>query len=53
MHYKTEAVKAELSPVDKFLEKMRAREVEAKPKLSITSSSLPGSMQIVVLDYPH
>lgn len=53
MHYKTEAVKPDLSPVNRFLEKMRARELEAMPKLSITSSSLPGSTQIVVLDYPH
>ncbi len=51
MHYKTEVFKGDLSPVDKFLDKMRIRELEAKPKLSVTSSTLPGSTQIVVLNY--
>ncbi len=51
MHYKTEAFKGDLSLVEKFLDKMRIRELEAKPKLSVTSSSLPGSTQIVVLNY--
>jgi L-ascorbate metabolism protein UlaG (beta-lactamase superfamily) len=49
MHYKTEAFAGELSPVDKFLDKMRIREPEAKPGLSVTSSTLPGSTQVVVL----
>jgi len=49
MHYRTEVVTRELSPVDKFLEKMRIREPEAKPSLSVTSSTLPGSTQVVVL----
>ena len=51
MHYKTEAFTGNLSPVDKFLDKMRIRELEAKPKLSITSSSLPSSTQTIVLNY--
>ncbi len=51
MHYKTEAFTGDLSPVDKFLDKMRIRELEARPKLSITSSSLPSSTQTIVLNY--
>jgi L-ascorbate metabolism protein UlaG (beta-lactamase superfamily) len=51
MHYKTETFTGDLSPVDKFLDKMRIRELEAKPKLSITSSSLPSSTQTIVLNY--
>jgi len=51
MHYKTEAFTGDLSPVDKFLDKMRIRELEPKPKLSITSSSLPSSTQTIVLNY--
>jgi len=51
MHYKTEAFTGNLSPVDKFLDKMRIRELEAKPKLSITSSSLPSSTQTIVLNH--
>ena len=49
MHYKTEAFTGNLGLVDKFLDKMRIRELEAKPKLSITSSSLPTTTQTVVL----
>jgi len=51
MHYKTEAFTGNLSPMDKFLDKMRIRELEARPKLSITSSSLPSSTQTIVLNY--
>jgi L-ascorbate metabolism protein UlaG (beta-lactamase superfamily) len=51
MHYKTEAFTGNLSPVDKFLDKMRIRELEAKPKLSITASSLPSSTQTIVLGH--
>jgi len=51
MHYKTEAFTGNLSLVDKFLDEMRIRELEARPKLSITSSSLPGSTQTIVLNY--
>lgn len=52
MHYKTEAFTGDLSPVDRFLGKMRIRDLEAKPRLSITPSSLPSSTQTIVLDYP-
>jgi len=51
MHYKTEVFTGNLSPVDKFLDKMRIRELEARPKLSITSSSLPSSTQIIILNH--
>ena len=53
MHYKTGVFTGNLSPVDKFLDKMRIRELEARPSLSITASSLPGSTQIIVLSYLH
>jgi L-ascorbate metabolism protein UlaG (beta-lactamase superfamily) len=51
MHYKTEAFTGNLSPVNKFLDKMRIKWIESKPKLSITSSSLPSSTQTIVLNY--
>jgi L-ascorbate metabolism protein UlaG (beta-lactamase superfamily) len=51
MHYKTEAFTGNLSPVDGFLDKMGARGLEPRPKLSITSSSLSGSTQVVLLSY--
>jgi len=52
MHYKTEAFTGDLSPIDKFLDKMRIRDLETKPRLSITPSSLLSSTQTIVLDYP-
>lgn len=52
MHYKTKKFPGSLSPVDRFLEEMRMRDVEARPKLSVTLSSLPGSTQTVVLNHP-
>jgi L-ascorbate metabolism protein UlaG (beta-lactamase superfamily) len=51
MHYKTKAFAGNLSPVDKFLDAMRIKDMEAKPKLSVTSSSLPSSTQIIVLNH--
>ncbi|MGA8849045.1 MAG: MBL fold metallo-hydrolase [Dehalococcoidia bacterium] len=51
MHYKTEAFTGNLSPVSKFLDQMRIKWIESKPKLSITSSSLPSSTQTIVLNY--
>jgi L-ascorbate metabolism protein UlaG (beta-lactamase superfamily) len=51
MHYKTEVFNGNLSPVDKFLDAMRIRGLEARPKLSITSSSLPSGTQTIVLSH--
>jgi L-ascorbate metabolism protein UlaG (beta-lactamase superfamily) len=51
MHYKTEVFAGNLSPVNKFLDTMRIKELEAKPKLSITSSSLAGSTQTILLSH--
>jgi len=52
MHYKTDVFTGNLSPVDKFLEKLRIRGLEPKPKLSITSSSLPSTTQVILLNHP-
>jgi L-ascorbate metabolism protein UlaG (beta-lactamase superfamily) len=51
MHYKTEAFTGNLSPVNKFLDKMRIKWLESKPKLSVSSSSLPTTTQTIVLTY--
>jgi L-ascorbate metabolism protein UlaG (beta-lactamase superfamily) len=51
MHYKTEVFTGNLGPVEKFLDAMRIKDLEAKAKLSITSSSLSGSTQTVVLSH--
>ncbi|OGO23054.1 MAG: lactamase [Chloroflexi bacterium RBG_16_50_9] len=51
MHYKTPAIKRELDPVEKFLKEMGMEQVESRPKLTVTRSSLPVSTQIFLLSY--
>ena len=51
MHYGTEAVKAKLEPLDRFLKEMGATAVEPQPKLTVSRSSLPHETQVVLLDY--
>jgi L-ascorbate metabolism protein UlaG (beta-lactamase superfamily) len=52
MHYKTEAVKMELAPLEPFLKEMGVKEVVPQPKLSVSKTSLPMETGVVVLDYP-
>ena len=51
MHYKTEALKRELEPVDRFLKEMGIKEADSQPKLSFTKANLPASTQVFLLDY--
>ncbi len=52
MHFKTEALRFELEPVDRFLREMGLKAgLAAQPKLSVTKPSLPDEAQVVVLDY--
>jgi len=51
MHYKTEVLKRELEPVDKFLKEIGVKQANPQPKLSISRSSLPDSTQVVLLNY--
>jgi len=51
MHYQTEAVKQELEPVDGFLKEMGAHDITPQPKLSVTRTNLPLTMQVVLLEY--
>ena len=51
MHYKTEALKWELEPADRFLREIGAKQVDSQPKLSFTRTSLPESTQVFLLDY--
>ena len=51
MHYKTTATSQELEPVSNFLKEMGMESIEAQPKLSITKSNLPLSIQVFLLDY--
>ena len=51
MHYKTEALKRELAPVDTFLREMGVKEIDPQPKLSFNKTNLPTSTQVFLLDY--
>jgi L-ascorbate metabolism protein UlaG (beta-lactamase superfamily) len=51
MHYKTEALKRELEPVDRFLKEMGVKDVTSRPKLSVTKANLPVSTQVLLLSY--
>ena len=51
MHYRTEVTKNELAPLDRFLKEMGAKDLEPQPKLTVTRSSLPPEMQVLLLDY--
>ena len=51
MHYKTEATKKELEPVDRFLKEMGVKEAVPQPKLLVNKASLPLTMQVVELSY--
>ncbi len=51
MHYKTEALNGELEPVDRFLKEMGVKEVDSRPRLSLTKANLPVGTQVFLLDY--
>lgn len=51
MHFKTDADKQQLDPVDRFLKEMSLKADERHPKLAVTRSSLPDETQVLVLDY--
>ena len=51
MHYKTEALKRELEPVDKFLQEMGVKEVNSQPKVSFNKANIPLSTQVYLLGY--
>jgi L-ascorbate metabolism protein UlaG (beta-lactamase superfamily) len=51
MHFKTEAVKMDLEPLEHFLKEMGLKEVVTQPKLNVGKSGLPAETNVVVLDY--
>ncbi len=51
MNYKTDAEKAKLDPLDRFLKEMGAKSPEHHAKVTITRSSLPEETQVLVIDY--
>jgi len=53
MHYNTPALNWGLEPVERFLKEIGAKQVNSQPKLSLTKSNLPTTMQVFLLDYQH
>ncbi len=51
MHYKTDAIKKGLQPVDPFLKEMGIKSIEPQQKVSFSKSNLPTNMQVFLLDY--
>ena len=51
MHYKTEAEKKDLETAARFLKEMGVKEAIAQPKLLVNKSSMPLTMQVVMLSY--
>lgn len=51
MHYETPVAKVRLDPLAPFLKEMGQENVETLPRLSVTRSSLPDELKVVVLDY--
>jgi len=51
MHYKTEALKGDLAPVEKFLKEIGVEEAEPLPKLSLNKTSMPTTTQVIPLKY--
>jgi len=51
MHYKTPLISRELDPVEKFLKEMGMEQIDPRPKLSLTKSSLPANTQVFLLSY--
>jgi len=50
MHYRTDTGGTGLAPVEDFLKEMGLKDVESRPKLTVTRSNLPLTTQVVVLD---
>lgn len=52
MHYKTDAIKRQLDPVDGFIKEMGVKDIAPQPKLLVTKGNLPpGGTSVVLLSY--
>ena len=52
MHFKTDVLRFQLDPVDRFLKEMGVKaDLMAEPKLSISRGGMPEESQVVVLDH--
>ncbi len=49
IHYRIAGLSADLEPLDAFLAELGVSDVETQPRLSLTSTSLPSELRVVVL----
>lgn len=50
MHYRMPGSTSELEPVDRFLREMGVSKAEPQPKLTVSASSLPDALEVVLLE---
>ena len=49
MHYKTEGIKVDVDSIDNFVRRMGLDEIQAQPRLVVTSTNLGTDMRVVVM----
>ena len=49
MQYKTQGLQLDLDPVDAFLTMQSSSELQAQPRISVTSSNIPPSLSVTLL----
>lgn len=51
MHFRTEAVKLDLDPVDRFCREIGVAELTPQARLNVTRSGLPDQLTVVLMEY--
>ena len=49
MHYKTEGINVDVDSIDNFVRRMGLDEIQAQPRLVVTSTNLGTDMRVVVM----
>ena len=49
MHYKTEGINVDVDPIDNFVRRMGLDEIQAQPRLVVTSANLGTDMRVVLM----
>jgi len=49
MHYKTDGINVDVDPIDNFVRRMGLDEIQAQPRLVVTSTNLGTDMRVVVM----
>ena len=49
MHYKTEGINVDVDPIDSFVRRMGLDEIQAQPRLVVTSANLGTDMRVVLM----